>query len=239
MEDEIPLLGGRATRGVVRVGDTVRRPLGSNSSLRHQLLRHLEAVGFSHAPRLLGIDCQGREILTYAEGWVPTDLGTFALSQLRAAAQLIAAFHEATAFSPISGAHEVVCHGDLSPCNFVFQSGLPVSIIDFDACHQGPRRLDVGYAAWAWLDIGNPEREPFELGQRLACFLDSYGPLAPADPLLAIREAQAWLAEHCRASKQPTSLELGAERWACDCCAWILEHESQLQAGLEDATGAA
>jgi len=233
MEEEDPLSGGRVTPGVVRVGDTVRRPLGSNSVFRHQLLRHLETVGFPHAPRLLGIDSQGREILTYAEGWVPEDLGTFTVSQLRAAAELIATFHGATALSPLAGHQELVCHGDLSPCNFVFRSGLPVSIIDFDACHPGPRRLDVGYAAWTWLDIGNPTNEAFEVGQRLACFLDSYGPLAPADPLQAIRDAQAWLAERCRVRPQPTSFEIATERWACHCRAWVLEHQSPLREGLD------
>ncbi len=237
MEDEIPLSGGRSTPGVIRVGDTVRRPVGANSRLRHQLLHHLESVDFAFAPRLLGNDPHGREILTYVEGWVPPDLGTFSVRQLREAARLIAAFHEATAGSPIRGAHEVVCHGDLNPCNFVFRSGLPVSIIDFDACHQEPRQLDVGYAAWHWLDVGNPDRKPYELGQRLASFLDAYGPFAPADPLSAICEAQAWLAERCRALQRPTSREAGAERWACNCRAWVLQHGLQLEAGLRNAVG--
>lgn len=52
---EIPLVGGDVTEGVVRVGDTVRRPVGSHSPLVHTLLRHLEEVGFPGAPRFLGI----------------------------------------------------------------------------------------------------------------------------------------------------------------------------------------
>jgi hypothetical protein len=43
--DEEPLEGGRQTVGVVRVGDTVRRPLQPNSERVHAVLRHLEAVG--------------------------------------------------------------------------------------------------------------------------------------------------------------------------------------------------
>ncbi|MFG1755530.1 hypothetical protein [Streptosporangium sandarakinum] len=49
---EIPLVGGDVTEGVVRVGDTVRRPVGPNAPLVHALLRHLE----EGAPRFLGID---------------------------------------------------------------------------------------------------------------------------------------------------------------------------------------
>jgi hypothetical protein len=44
---EVPLLGGRITPGVVRVGDTVRRPVGPHSTFVHALLHHLEHVGFS------------------------------------------------------------------------------------------------------------------------------------------------------------------------------------------------
>ena len=66
--DEIPLLGGNVTEAVVRVGDTVRRPVGEWTPAVHALLHHLEDVGFSAAPRVLGIDAQGREVLTYCEG---------------------------------------------------------------------------------------------------------------------------------------------------------------------------
>ncbi len=51
------LAGGLANRGaVVRVGDTVRRPLRPGSSAVWALLDHLEGVGFGEAPRFLGID---------------------------------------------------------------------------------------------------------------------------------------------------------------------------------------
>ena len=43
---EIPLGGGDVTEGVVRVGNTVRRPVGPHSPLVHALLAHLESVGF-------------------------------------------------------------------------------------------------------------------------------------------------------------------------------------------------
>jgi len=69
-EAEIPLLGGDVTEGVVRVGNTVRRPLQATSPLVHALLKHLEAVGFDGAPRFLGVDDRGREILSYIPGEV-------------------------------------------------------------------------------------------------------------------------------------------------------------------------
>ena len=66
---EIPLEGGIANRGrVVRVGETVRRPLRPTSSATHALLQYLGRVGFDGAPKFLGIDVQGREVLSYIPG---------------------------------------------------------------------------------------------------------------------------------------------------------------------------
>ena len=53
---EEPLRGGNVSAGVVRVGDTVRRPAGPHTPAVHALLAHLHGVGFRHAPRPLGID---------------------------------------------------------------------------------------------------------------------------------------------------------------------------------------
>jgi hypothetical protein len=65
---EIPLAGGDVNIGenvVVRVGDTVRRPLSDRAPAVHALLLHFEAVGFEGAPRVLGIDEHSRETLSY------------------------------------------------------------------------------------------------------------------------------------------------------------------------------
>ena len=72
VEPEIPLTGGMMTEGVVRVGNTVRRPVGPHSPFVHRLLRHLEDVDFDAAPRMLGIDAKGREILSFQHGEAQT-----------------------------------------------------------------------------------------------------------------------------------------------------------------------
>ena len=69
-EAEMPLAGGDVTEGVVRVGNTVRRPVRPHSPLVHALLAHLESAGFEGAPRFLGIDGSGREVLSYIDGEV-------------------------------------------------------------------------------------------------------------------------------------------------------------------------
>jgi hypothetical protein len=110
--DEQRLEGGRQTAGVVRAGDTVRRPLHRNSQFVQSVLRHLEAVGFTGAPRVLGVDGAGREVLSFIEGEVhlaAPDAPEPRLSdpQLASAARLIRRFHDATADSPLAGGQEV------------------------------------------------------------------------------------------------------------------------------------
>lgn len=114
--DEVPLLGGLITPGVVRVGDTVRRPVDPHSEFVRQLLSHLEAVGFEDAPRYLGIDAKGRECLSYIEGVVPDNIDAgFTDDILSDAADQLRRLHEATAGSQLAGSEEVVCHNDISP----------------------------------------------------------------------------------------------------------------------------
>ena len=44
--DELRLHGGRVTEGVVRVGDTVRRPRTTTTAFVRDLLSYLEEQGF-------------------------------------------------------------------------------------------------------------------------------------------------------------------------------------------------
>jgi Phosphotransferase enzyme family len=158
---ERPLSGGRTTAGVVRIGETVRRPARNNSEFVRRLLTHLAAAGFEGAPRHLGVDGEGRELFGFVPGTVPDELdSTLPDDTLAAAARLIRRFHDATAGSDLAGSREVVCHGDLSPCNFVFEGGIPVAIIDFDAAAPGARLDDLGYALFLWLNLGTAAKPP-------------------------------------------------------------------------------
>ncbi|MFH8974541.1 aminoglycoside phosphotransferase family protein [Streptomyces sp. NPDC017890] len=186
-----------AHRRVVRIGDTVRRPVQPWTPTIHALLRHLAKVGFACAPRPLGFDDEGREVLTYIEGesgpsgWakVADDRG------LRNFARLLRDYHEAcSGFTPPPGAawstdavdpggDEVVCHGDFGPWNVVWQGDQPVGIIDWDFARPAPRLHDVAYA----LEYVAPFRDdadclrwlhypaPPDRRARLEGFCDAYG----------------------------------------------------------------
>jgi hypothetical protein len=88
--EEIPLAGGMATPGVVRVGDTVRRPVKADAEYTQALLVHLERCGFGGTSRFLGIDERGRTILTYIHGFAPPHNGfTLTEDAVRAGAKLV------------------------------------------------------------------------------------------------------------------------------------------------------
>src|SRR5438105_3605697 len=94
---EAPLTGGRVTPGVVRVGDTVRRPMKASSDFVRSLLALLVERGFDAAPRYLGRDERDREIFTFLEGEVPVELEADLPDEaLVAAARLIRCYHDAT-----------------------------------------------------------------------------------------------------------------------------------------------
>lgn len=176
-EVEIPLSGGRITEGVVRVGDTVRRPVGPHSPFVHRLLRHFEAVGCDAAPRLRGTDGRGREILSFQDGETRTEFRPreWTSAQITAAARLLRRLHDASAGAVIAGDQETVCHNDFSPLNVTFVDGLPTAAFDFDQAAPGPRTRDLAYAAWLWLfgaDVAAPLDRQVGL---LRTFLDVYG----------------------------------------------------------------
>jgi len=212
-------------QGIERVDDTVRRAIGPRSAFVHELLRHLEERAFAGAPKYLGLDSLGRESLSYIPGDVPPDLGSFSAEQLVRAAHLLCELHDATVTFDGRGAQEIVCHGDASPCNCVFQDGGPIAFIDFDAAHPGQRRDDVGYAAWLWLDLGNEDLAPAEQGRRVGEFVAAYGKMEIVDALPAILDAQTELSQR-RGAPSPT------REWAQHCLQWARQHHVALASGL-------
>ena len=195
--DEQPLTGGWVTGGVARVGDTVRRPTGPHSPFVHRLLLHLERVGFDGAPRFLGIDDRGREILSFVRG--EPKLGTSHLSDhaLRSAARLLRRFHDAAAG---------VVHGDPGPWNMLWRDDDAIALIDFDEAREGDPVEDVGYLAWKALRL-IPEGPPVdEQRRRLRVLADAYG-IAVDDTLLdAVEEAVARVAAKGVAGRWPRSV---------------------------------
>jgi len=157
------------TTSVVRVGDTVRRPVSPASPVIRGVLRRLELAGFDDAPRWLGVDEQGRDVLSWIEGETFTERGRmhpylddaagriiFSQSQVCAAMALLRRFHDALG-------DDLLCHGDFGPWNIVWRDELPHAVIDFDAVRRADPSEDVGYALRMFIGYGRAEAEPLEL----------------------------------------------------------------------------
>ncbi len=193
-EAEVPLVGGTANRGqVVRIGDTVRRPMRPTSPATHALLRHLADVGFAGAPKFLGLDAQGREILSYVPGtaitppyppWALTDEALVSVAELLRDYHRSLSSFDATPYTwprsaPAPFAGELVSHNDVNLDNVVFRDGVAVALIDFDLASPGSRVWDVACAARLWAPlrpeqyIDDPRRG--RAIRRFRLFADVYG----------------------------------------------------------------
>lgn len=214
IDDEILLYGGTTNAGLVsRVGDTVRRPRRPTSEATRALLDHLAGVGFEGAPRYLGIDGQGREVLSYIPGqapiapypsWAHTD------DALISVAQLLRSYHDAVnGFRP-DGHHwphpippsfqqGLVSHNDPNLDNVIFDQGRAVALIDFDLASPGSAVWDLACAARLWAPLRDVEDSPAEIRARsmgrLAMFADAYG--ASTDQRIGMVDAMVHCHDWC------------------------------------------
>lgn len=214
MNAETPLHGGTANRGlVVRVGDTVRRPVRPTSEATHALLGHLREVGFDGAPRFLGIDDLGREVMSYIAGEAITPpYPAWALTEetLSNVAALLRRYHDAAeGFDPSPYVWPgsppppygggLVSHNDTNLDNVVFREHRAVALIDFDLASPGSRLWDLATTARLWSPL-RPDEDVDDLrrGQtlrRFRFFVDAYG-LSEGDPetlVDAVRHNHDWL----------------------------------------------
>jgi hypothetical protein len=187
--DDARLPGGNG-EGATRVGDTVRRRTRPWTPAVHALLRHLETVGFDGAPRVLGFDEQGREVLSYLPGdtvgeatpwpeWARSD------AALVAAGRWLRRYHDAVrAFVPPEGSvwhfgsawrpGLVVAHNDAGPYNAAWRAGELSGFFDWDFAGPIDPLLDLGFVAFSWIPLFDSEldaRRP----ARLRLLLESYG----------------------------------------------------------------
>ncbi|MFC0504493.1 phosphotransferase family protein [Micromonospora costi] len=174
---------------VVRVGDTVRRTPPANADFQAALLTHLERAGADLAPRYLGTDERGRQVLGHVEGRVPwrdrEDPAYAADPALVRLAELMRRLHDVCAGTPLADGAETVCHRDLSPKNTVYRDfpagPLPVAFLDWDLAGPGRRIEDVAFACWHWADLG-PGADPAELGRRCRLICDAYDAAGTGSP---------------------------------------------------------
>ena len=172
-EDEIALPGGMASGGaVVRVGDTVRRPVGPFTDAVRALLEHFERVGFQGAPCWRGTDERGRAVLDFITGdvglppypaWTVSDDLLVSVAALQRDAHRAARGFRAPAAArwqdtlvPPGLGSALVCHNDLCVENVVVRDGGAVAFIDWDFAAPSDPLLDIAIAARHWVPLRDP-----------------------------------------------------------------------------------
>ena len=260
--DDLTLLEGGGRTTVYRRGNTVIRDTGPWTAAVHALLRHLENVSFTGAPRLVGsgLDSDGREVLTFIEGEF-TQPGPWTLDGAAALGGLLRSLHVATrSFRPppgavwfpwhgrdLGGPARVIGHCDVAPWNIVARDGKPVAFIDWETA--GPVHPLVELAQLAWLNaklhddiVAQIEHLPplADRARQLAAIADAYGLTARQRQRLlgqiielAITDTAAE-ADDAQVGPDTTShpIALWAMAWRARSAAWMIRNRRILETAL-------
>ncbi len=190
-------LNDNPLKPIVKIGDTIHRPVGWWTPSVHVLLKYLSDVGYKYSPRVLGFDEQGREVLSYIEGQSGGDGWAKIIPDegLKIFAKLLREYHEVIAnFKPPADSEwayskgapkkgEVMCHGDFGPWNVVWQGSEPVGIVDWDFVLPAKPEYDILYALEYSAPFRNDENtlewhhfpEIPDRKHRVNVFLGAYG----------------------------------------------------------------
>ncbi len=201
MEDKNETLSGGSMNQVEKIGNTVHRQVKGGPIL-HSYLQYLEKVGMDGVPRFLGLDEQGREILTYLPGktqgnGIPVfDPLLGAEKTIIGVARFMRKLHdisegflvEALAYNWINPEYphencETICHNDAAVWNFVFTNKRITGLIDFDDACAGTRIWDLAQSVYGtvhllpWVSGENYEtsKHAAERKHRVKLYFDAYG----------------------------------------------------------------
>jgi len=198
---------------VVKIGDTVRR------QVRHQWLHHkghpmvhsylqfLEEKGMTGVPRFLGIDEQGREMLSYVPGETAESGLGFDPPCLHSdqaicdMARFMRKLHDISVdFLPIAlksgwtnpqlpeGSYETICHGDAAIWNFALVDKRITGIFDFDQACPGMRAWDLTLTLFSAVLVScydyEPSKHEADTRRRVRLFFDAYGMKCPSDIIM-------------------------------------------------------
>jgi len=239
----------------------VHRQTGPWAYTVHSLLRHLEAVGFPGAPRVVssGFDDQGLETVTFIEGQFMHP-GPWTLEGAADVGRLLRNLHDATAsfqqapdalwkpwFGRELGGHlRIIGHCDVAPWNIVAQDGLPIALIDWDFAGPVDPLVDLAQACWlnAKLhsdDVAEREGLPSlaDRARQLRAITDGYGLTAKhrkgfVDKIIefAVHSVAAEADEFGIGPNTTEPAGLWGMAWRARAAAWMLRHQTILENSL-------
>src|SRR6266540_3301914 len=153
---EVPLPGGNTT-GAVLIDGVIHKRASPWTPTVHALLRYLEKAGFPGAPRALGFDSSGREMLSYLPGEtigdrMPWPACVSANSMLVQVGQWLRRLHHLTAdFRPPADERWLI--------GGVVRPGL-VGFYDWDIAGPSSREWDLAFSMPPWVPLASPSPGP-------------------------------------------------------------------------------
>lgn len=215
VDEEQALAGGNIST-VVRVGDTVRCTPGRRSGYVRELLVHLEERGWPGAPRHLGRDGRGREVLGFLDGYVPWQdpprPEVRAAPAVTAVAALVRQLHD-----------------------------LPVAFIDWDIAGPGDRVQDVAHTCWQFVPLGSGT-DVDRAARLVRAVADGYDGSRPVLDRTALLPAVLWWQDRCwrgiDAAAEAGDAAMvglrasGAVRTVRAAYDWVLAHRAEIEAAL-------
>jgi hypothetical protein len=170
--------------GVVRVGDTVRRPTGPWTPAVHGLLAYLAESGLPGVPRVLGFDDREREILEFLPGEsygeeVPDDVLAAAMRWLREYHRVVASYRPEGVVQwrtsrGVLGPDEIICMHDFGYYNWIGSENGFSGVIDWDMAGPGVPLDDIAFTAWNTVPLAMPSPAEYAAA-RLSLMADAYG----------------------------------------------------------------
>lgn len=167
----IPMQGGR-NNTVLKSGSIIKRKIKGNQPLFKAYFEFLKRKQFNYIPLFIE-EKENHNFFEYAKGFVPDNVGRTNLNQLIEFMKIIRKMHDLS--TEFTKSDQVICHGDLSPCNVVFQGDKINAILDWDNLYIGNREEDISYVLWLWINIGSHYKSIQVMVDEMKLALRAYG----------------------------------------------------------------
>ncbi|TFC58019.1 MULTISPECIES: phosphotransferase [unclassified Cryobacterium] len=162
-------LAGGFDGGAHLVDGAIRRIPGPWTPAVNALLQHLASTGFVGAPRSLGSDAQGRDVLSYLDGSTvgnlrPWPRWTHSDGALLDVGDWLRRYHSAVAdFVPPAGSRWregrawkpglIIGHNDAAPYNAVWNAHGLVGFVDWDMAGPTTSAEDLAWVVFSWVPL--------------------------------------------------------------------------------------
>lgn len=179
--------------GAMRVGNTVRRPVGPWTPAVHALLRSLQGR-LPHVPKVYGFDDRGREILDFMPGRVvDIDSELLTAGQITSLVSWARQLHLATAAFTHPGPWRhfhvegatIIGHNDIAPYNSCFDGDGLAGVFDWDLSGPTTPLLELAFMAWNCVPLWQ-DNDPAFAAERLRLIASAYGGYEPSEILGAV-----------------------------------------------------